>query len=204
MSRPDRWLRGPLRWPAFVLAALPLAWLVISAVTNRLGPDPAKALVDQTGLWAIRMLWLCLAMTPLRLITGWGGWLLYRRMLGLYAAFYASLHLMAYAVLLLGLDLGMLGRELIKRPYIVVGFTAWCLLIPLVITSTRQWQKRLGRKWLWLHCMVYFIALLVLLHFIWLKKTGLLAVWPYALILFLLFLVRIPTLRRRIAEIPRA
>ena len=189
------------RVTAFLILLLPFIMMVANAILNRLGPDPAKAVVDNTGLWTFRILLLCLAMTPLRIITGHGFWISYRRMLGLYALFYACLHLSAYAVLLLGGDLARLSQELVKRPYIIVGFIAWLLMLPLGLTSTKHWQKRLGKKWLHLHKAVYVIAVLGMLHFIWLKKLGIWAVWPYALILGGLLILRIPIIKNAVISV---
>lgn len=192
---------GVIKLLVLISGLLPLFGMVAAAVTNQLGPDPAKALVAASGLWTYRLLLLCLAMTPLRILTGMSIWVSYRRMLGLFAMFYGTLHLLAYAILLLGGDFAMLSRELAKRPYIIVGFSAWLLMLPLTMTSTRQWQKRLGKQWLLLHKLVYGIALLGLVHFIWLKKIGIWAVWPYAVILMILLLLRVPVVRRMIMQI---
>ena len=189
------------RVTVFLILLLPLIMMVANAMLNSLGPDPAKAVVDNSGLWTFRILLLCLAMTPLRMITGHSFWISYRRMLGLYALFYACLHLSAYAVLLLGGDLARLSQELVKRPYIIVGFIAWLLMLPLGLTSTRYWQKRLGKKWLHLHKAVYVIAVLGMLHFIWLKKLGIWAVWPYALILGVLLMLRIPIIKNAVISV---
>ncbi|MDF2446208.1 MAG: sulfoxide reductase heme-binding subunit YedZ [Moraxellaceae bacterium] len=170
---------------------LPLAWVIWSGASNRLGPDPAKALVDFFGLWAFHILLLCLAMTPLRLLTGKSFWIRYRRMLGLAAFFYALLHICSYVLLLYGGGWAEVWGELLRRPYVVVGASAFLCLLPLALTSTRSWQRRLGRRWVMLHRLVYPGALLVLLHFAWVKKLGFLAVWPYVLLLFVLLFVRL-------------
>ena len=175
----------------FIALLTPCLWLIFAAFTNQLGADPAKKLVDQTGLWAIQCLWLSLAMTPLKNWTGSSQWIQYRRMIGLFAFFYVLLHFLSYVFLLFGAQWAFIGQELTKRPYIIVGFTAFVLLIPLAITSTAGWQRRLKRRWLTLHKLVYLIAILALIHFIWLKKLGIFAVWPYALVLFILFAERI-------------
>ena len=175
----------------FIALLLPCVWLLFSALMSKLGADPAKKLVDETGLWAIQCLWLSLAMTPLKNWTGSSQWIQYRRMTGLFAFFYALLHLLSYVFLLFGAQWAFIGSELSKRPYIIVGFTAFVLLVPLAITSTKQWQRRLKRHWLTLHKLVYLIAILALVHFIWLKKLGIFAVWPYALILLILFAERV-------------
>ncbi|PTQ88223.1 sulfite oxidase heme-binding subunit YedZ [Agitococcus lubricus] len=175
----------------FLLLCLPTVWLVLSAYQQNLGADPAKKLVDETGLWALRILLLSLAMTPFRYWTGSGVWLHYRRMLGLFAFYYVVLHLLSYTFLLFGANWSYLQQELTKRPYIIVGFSAFLLLIPLALTSTKNWQRRLGQRWRKLHQLVYLIALLAMLHVIWLKKLGVWAVWPYALCLFILLAERI-------------
>ena len=175
----------------FIALLTPCLWLIFAAMNNQLGADPAKKLVDQTGLWAIQCLWLSLAMTPLKNWTGSSQWIQYRRMIGLFAFFYVLLHFLGYLFLLFGAQWAFIGQELTKRTYIIVGFTAFVLLIPLAISSTAGWQRRLKRRWLTLHKLVYIIAVLALIHFIWLKKLGIFAVWPYALVLFILFAERI-------------
>ncbi|WP_240906137.1 protein-methionine-sulfoxide reductase heme-binding subunit MsrQ [Thermomonas sp. HDW16] len=160
------------------LAALtPLAillwqmWSVAKTGSNVLGADPVAEIEHTLGLWALRFLMLTLAITPLRQLTGWNVLVRFRRMLGLYAFAYASLHFAAY----LGLDLRgywtQVFEDIAKRPYITVGFIAWLLLVPLAITSTTGWIKRLGRNWARLHKLVYAVAVLAVLHFWWLVKS---------------------------------
>jgi len=183
--------------PLFIICLLPFAVLAFDAIQNNLGPDPAKHVVDFCGTWAIRMLWVCLALTPLRIVSGRAFWIRYRRMLGLFAFFYATVHVFAYVFLLFGAQWAELLTEITKRPYIIVGAIAFVLLIPLAVTSTRGWQRRLGRKWVKLHKLVYAAGILALLHFTWLKKLGIEATWPYALILLVLFGLRIFSWYRR-------
>ena len=175
----------------FFVLLLPIVWLALMAYQNQLGADPAKKLVDETGLWAFRILLLSLLMTPLKNWTGYIFWIRYRRMLGLFVLFYVVLHLLIYVFLLFGADWSLLGKEISKRPYIIVGLLAFVLLIPLGVTSTRNWQKRLGRNWLRLHKVVYVISLLAMLHFSWVKKLGITSIWPYALILVILLAERV-------------
>ncbi len=156
-----------LWWLVFLLPLLPLAWLFDQAWSLNLGADPAQAIVKFTGLWTLRLLWITLAVTPLRRIFHWGWLQRYRRMLGLYTLFYAVVHLLAFATFILGWRLDLLLRELSERPYIVVGSLALLLLIPLGVTSTRAMQRRLGARWVKLHRLVYVIALLAMVHFIW-------------------------------------
>lgn len=175
----------------FVVSLLPLLWLTWRALGNHLGPDPAKELVDELGLWAIRFLLLSMAMTPLRLLSGKSFWVAFRRQTGLFAFFYAVLHVLVYVFLLFGAEWQAIASELSRRPYIIAGLAALACLLPLAVTSTRGWQQRLGRRWKSLHKLVYVAALLAMLHFIWLKKLGIYAVWPYALLLLILLAVRI-------------
>ena len=162
-----------------------LAWqfyAVWKTGSDALGADPVAEIEHRTGLWALRFLLI----TPLRQLTGQPDLIRFRRMLGLYAFFYACLHLAAY----LGLDLRgywtQIFEEIVKRPYITVGFTAWLLLVPLAITSTKGWIKRLGRNWARLHKLVYVICVLVILHFWWLVKSDIREPLLYASILALL------------------
>lgn len=175
----------------FPLLLAPLLWLLWAGFTGHLGPDPSKALVDQAGLWAIRCLLLCLAMTPLRRLTGRSFWIRYRRMLGLFALFYALVHVSSYVFLLFGARWSALAVELTRRPYIIVGSLALLLMLPLGLTSTRAMQRRLRYRWIQLHRLIYPLSLLALLHFIWVKKLGLHAIWPYALALLLLLGMRL-------------
>ena len=162
-----------------LLALTPLAilswqmWAVATTGGDALGADPVAEIEHRLGLWALRLLLLTLASTPLRQLTGWTALLRFRRMLGLYAFAYASLHLAAYAVLDLRGAWPLLAEDIVKRPYITVGFLAWLLLVPLAVTSTRGWILRLGRRWASLHRLVYAVAVLAVLHFWWLVKSDL-------------------------------
>lgn len=180
------------KFPLFVLLASPALYLSYQALfaPEWLGADPAKSLLDQTGIWAIRMILLALAVTPLRLISKQNYLIQYRRMTGLFAFFYAGLHFLVYSVLLLELNIANIGIEVTQRPYIVVGFIALLLYVPLAITSTKNWQRRLKRNWVKLHKLVYLIGILAVVHMTWLKKVGLYDTWPYALILVVLFGIR--------------
>ena len=180
-------LLHPLAKPlVFVLCLLPLAWLVWGAATDQLGANPAEALIRGLGDWTLRFLCLALAVTPLRLHTRTPQLARYRRMLGLFVFFYACLHLLAYGWLDMGLQVADIGRDILKRPFILVGFAAWLLLVPLALTSTNGAVRRLGGKaWRALHRLVYVIAPLALLHFFWMRagKNNFAEVAIYALIL---------------------
>ena len=188
-------LLHPLAKPlVFLLCLLPLAWLVYGAVANQLGANPAEALIRGLGDWALRFLCIALAVTPVRIHTRTPQLARYRRMLGLFVAFYASLHLVAYAWLDMGLDVADIGRDILKRPFILVGFTAWLLLVPLALTSTNGMVRRLGGKaWRALHRLVYLVAPLALLHFFWMRagKNDFAEVAVYAVILGALLLDRL-------------
>ena len=188
-------LLHPLAKPlVFLLCLLPLAWLVYGAVSNQLGANPAEALIRGLGDWALRFLCIALAVTPVRIHTRTPQLARYRRMLGLFVAFYASLHLVAYAWLDMGLDVADIGRDILKRPFILVGFTAWLLLVPLALTSTNGAVRRLGGKaWRALHRLVYVVAPLALLHFFWMRagKNNFAEVAVYAVILGALLLDRL-------------
>ena len=151
--------------------------------SDALGADPVAEIEHRTGLWALRLLMVALAVTPLRQLTGQSALLRFRRMLGLYAFFYATLHLAVY----LGLDLRgywtQIFEDIVKRPYITVGFTAWLLLVPLAVTSTLGWMRCLGRRWGQLHKLVYAIGVLAVLHFWWLVKSDIREPLLYAAIL---------------------
>lgn len=156
---------GPLAW---------LGWQVRSelvAGTGALGADPVAAIEHFLGLWGLRFLVLSLAITPLRQLTGWTVLLRFRRMLGLYAFFYVTLHFAAFLVLDLRGYWTEVFTEIVERPYITVGFLAWLLLLPLAATSTQAAMRRLGRLWGRLHKLVYVIAPLSILHFWWLVKS---------------------------------
>ena len=177
----------------FLMLLSPALWLSYQAffAPELLGADPAKALLDQTGLWSIRIILLALAVTPLRILTKQNYLIQYRRMTGLFAFFYAVLHFLVYSVLLLELDVARISTEIVQRPYIVVGFIALLLYVPLAITSTKGWQRRLKRNWVKLHKLVYLIGILAVVHMTWLKKVGLYDTWPYALALIILLGIRI-------------
>jgi sulfoxide reductase heme-binding subunit YedZ len=169
--------RSPLLHPAakpllFVAGLLPFAWLFYGALMNTLGANPAEALIRSTGDWTLRLLCITLAVTPLRVIAHQPALARFRRMLGLFAFFYVLLHFFSYAWLDMGLDLDAIVRDIPKRPFALVGFLAFVLMIPLAATSFNRAIKALGAKrWQALHKSVYAIVLLGLLHFFWMKAA---------------------------------
>ena len=152
-----------IRTAVFVVCLVPLARLVVVGVAGGLGANPVEAVTRSTGWWTLTFLCITLAVTPLRRATG-ANWLLrLRRMLGLYAFFYACLHFTTYIWLDVWFDLAAVAKDIVKRPFITVGFTAFVLLWPLALTSTNAMQRRLGRAWGRLHRLVYAIVVLALL-----------------------------------------
>lgn len=170
-ARVNRGLLHPATRPLlFALALLPLLRLVWGAAAGTLGANPAEVLIRGSGDWVLRLLWLTLAVTPLRQATGWTALAPLRRMLGLYAAFYGLLHFLAYAWLDQGLALADILRDIAKRPFILAGSAALLLMLPLAATSCQRAMRALGgRRWQALHRLVYAVALLGLLHFFWMR-----------------------------------
>lgn len=186
-SRVNRWLSHRAAKPlGFVLATLPFVWLVWAAFSNQLGANPAEALIRSLGDWTLRFLVLVLAITPLRVTAGWPALARLRRMVGLFVFFYASLHLLAYALFDMGFDVAGIAEDVIKRPFILVGFLAWVLLLALAATSFNRAIRAMGAKrWQMLHRAVYLIAGLAVLHFFWMRagKNNFAEVGVYAAVL---------------------
>jgi methionine sulfoxide reductase heme-binding subunit len=184
----------------FVLALLPLAWLLYGAIANTLGANPAEALIRSTGDWTLRALCLTLTVTPLRQLTGWHALLRLRRMLGLFTCFYGVLHFLCFAWLDMGFDAEAILKDIPKRPFILVGTLALLLMLPLAATSFNGAIRALGaRRWQALHRLVYATALLALLHFFWMRAAkNNFAEWSiYAAVMALLLGWRLWRWRRR-------
>jgi len=181
----------------FISLFMPFSWLLAQVVALQmgqydiLGPEPGKAIVWFTGEWAFNCLLLALAVTPLRNWFGWKWLLTHRRMLGLFAMFYATLHLLAYMAFLLAWEWSDIGSELVERPYLTLGFLAWLLLVPLSLTSTRGWQRRLRRKWKSLHKLVYLIAALCVIHYLLQIRSSWFEPTLYAVITLVLLFERL-------------
>jgi sulfoxide reductase heme-binding subunit YedZ len=164
-------LRHPAAWWAVLLAGLmPLAWLVLQTVQDQLGANPAEALIRATGDWTLRGLCVVLAVTPLRNLLGWPELARFRRMLGLLVFGYASLHMLSYAWFDMGFDLADTLQDIVKRPFIWLGFSGFVILLALAATSFNRAVRWLGgRRWQWLHRGVYLVAVLAVLHFWWMR-----------------------------------
>ena len=199
-SRPRR-SRGAHRaaHAALVVVALaPLALLVFRFVTDDLGGEPIDAFEKATGTWALRFLVASLAVTPLRALTGWSWLAPWRRTLGLVTFAYATVHLLAYAVLDMVADVGDIVADVVEHPYVTLGMLSWLLLLPLAITSTTGWQKRLGgRRWRQLHRLVYVVALTATVHYLWGVKKDRTRPLVYAGIFATLLGARVILARRR-------
>jgi sulfoxide reductase heme-binding subunit YedZ len=193
-------MRRALKPALFLLCALPLAWLLARAsgiAGPGLGPNPIDEIMDRLGDWGLRLLLATLCVTPLA-ITLRKPWLVgLRRMLGLFAFTYLSLHFLNWLVLDQWFDLGAIAADIVRRPYITVGFTAYALLVPLAVTSTAWWMRRLGRRWHRLHRLVYAAAILGCTHFWWQVKADWREPAVYAATLALLLGWRIRRARQR-------
>jgi sulfoxide reductase heme-binding subunit YedZ len=183
-------------WLLFGVALSPFCWLVWSVIQNTLGPDPAEALMHTTGEWALRFLVVVLMARP---FSQWGWPVLFRarRMFGLFVAFYASLHLLVFAQVYVGWSGAILAEELAERPYVVAGFGAWLLLLPLSVTSLHSVRRRMGRYWRSLHRAVYLIALLATLHVLWLSRSDVGDALLYALVFGALLAWRVAVFWRK-------
>jgi sulfoxide reductase heme-binding subunit YedZ len=205
---PSRALLHPAAKPVlFVAGLLPFVWLFHGALTDNLGANPAEYLSRSTGDWTLRFLCLTLAVTPLRVAAGVPALARFRRMLGLFTYFYAVLHFLAYSWFDQGFDPGEIGKDIAKRPFILVGFAAFVLLTPLAATSFNRAVKALGaQRWQALHRLVYAIAPLAILHFFWMRaaKNNFGEVIVYAAILALLLGWRVRAFLRKRQARPSA
>ena len=166
-----QFIRRVLKPVVFLAALEPFGWLVYNAFFGDLGVNPVETITNHTGIWTLRFIVLTLALTPLRYITGFNPFVLFRRMLGLFAFFYGSLHFMTYFILDHSLEFSGVWEDVVKRPYITAGFTAFVLMIPLALTSTQGWIRRLGgKRWNLLHRLVYITAMGAVLHYFWKVK----------------------------------
>jgi len=176
----------------FIASLLPLAWLVFALFTDNLGANPIEAVTRSLGDWALRFLLLTLLATPLRRAMGWSWPIDYRRMLGLFAFFYATLHLTSYVTLDQFFSWPDIWADILKRPFITVGMISFLLLIPLAATSNRYSFRHLGKYWQRLHRLIYFITAGVILHFFMMQKVADMETVTYLFIFILLMLARLP------------
>ena len=182
-----------LKAALFLLCLMPLLWLAYSAFSHTLGANPIEAITRTLGDWALRFLLIVLAVTPLRRLPGLGALARLRRMLGLYAFFYALLHLLGYVVLDQFFDWAAIGADILKRPYITIGMAAFALLVPLAATSTDRMIRRLGgHRWRQLHRLVYLAAALGVVHYYLLVKADTREPIIYGVTLALLLGLRLP------------
>lgn len=184
-------LRNPKLW-LFALCLLPLARLFVLGFSDGLGANPIEFITHSTGTWTLIGLLMTLSVTPLRRLTGRSDLIRYRRMLGLFAFFYAVLHFITYVWLDQFFDLAGIAKDIVKRPFITVGFAALMLLVPLAATSTHAMMRRLGRRWQQLHRLIYPIALLGVIHYLWLVKKDLTQPLIFGAVLVLLLALRLP------------
>jgi len=180
----------------FIVCLWPLGTIILDIYYNDLGPEPVKKIMDHFGEWTLIFICLTLTMSPLKKITNLPFWLKFRRMLGLFVFFYATIHLLTYVGLDYRFDWEPIINDVLKKKYIFIGFSAWLLLIPLAITSSQKMIKILGRNWKNLHRLVYVIAIFGSLHYIWLSKTIFFKPLIYTLIVVVLLTLRIKIKKR--------
>jgi sulfoxide reductase heme-binding subunit YedZ len=180
----------------------PFAWLLVDFFTNNLTVNPIQAATFRTGKAALVFLILSLACTPANTVFGFRHALKVRRPLGLFAFFYASLHFLIFVGVDYGFDPALLKEAIFEKRYALVGFSAFLILLPLAITSTRGWKKRLGKSWSRLHKLVYLAGLLVVVHYVWLVKSDIRIPLLYGLVVVILLILRLPPIRRFFASHP--
>jgi sulfoxide reductase heme-binding subunit YedZ len=181
----------------FILGLWPILYLGIEIVNNNLGANPVQFIEHHFGKWTLIFLCLTLSMTPLKNITTLSQWILYRRMLGLFTFFYATIHLFCY----IGLDYQFawidIKNDIIRHRFVLVGFLGWLLMLPLTMTSSDRMIRKLKTNWKRLHRLIYLIAILGVLHFIWLVKKDITQPLFYAIIIFILFILRLNIFKRK-------
>jgi methionine sulfoxide reductase heme-binding subunit len=178
----------------FAACLVPFLSLIANGfgIGGSLGANPIDKITDVTGTWTLRFVLITLAVTPIRRVTGWNTIIRFRRMLGLFAFFYGSLHFLTWAVIDQGLALQFIGADIAKRPYITVGFLGFSLMIPLAITSTAGWIRRLGgKRWQMLHRAIYLTAVCGVIHYLWLVKSDINRPLTYGAILAVLLAIRV-------------
>jgi sulfoxide reductase heme-binding subunit YedZ len=175
----------------FLLSSIPFIIIISKIFLNQLGPEPIKEITLHTGEWALLFLIFTLSMTPLKRLTNLNIWISVRRMLGLFAFFYASLHMLTYIGLDYQFDLSAISKDIFTKKFIFVGFTAWLLMVPLAITSSKKMMGILKKNWKKLHRLIYLISILGVIHFLWLVKKDLTEPLIYLLIIVILLILRV-------------
>lgn len=175
----------------FLVCLLPAGRLLLDGLRSQLGANPIEMITHETGDWTMIFLMVTLAITPLRRITRLNQFISFRRMLGLFAFFYGTLHFLTYIWLDKFFDPHEIVKDVYKRPFITAGFTAFVLMIPLAVTSTKGWIRRLGKKWALLHRLIYATAIAGVIHYIWLVKKDEAKPYFYACVLSILLLWRV-------------
>ncbi len=175
----------------FLLSSIPFIIIISKIFLNQLGPEPIKEITLHTGEWTLLFLIFTLSMTPLKRLTNLNIWISVRRMLGLFAFFYASLHMLTYIGLDYQFDLSAISKDIFTKKFIFVGFTAWLLMVPLAITSSKKMMGILKKNWKKLHRLIYLISILGVIHFLWLVKKDLTEPLIYLLIIVILLILRV-------------
>jgi sulfoxide reductase heme-binding subunit YedZ len=198
-----QFIRRIVKPVVFAAALGPFGWLVYNAFWGDLGVNPVETITNYSGITTLRLIAITLALTPARWISGFNPIILFRRMIGLFAFFYGTLHFMTYFILDQSLQFGGVWDDVVKRPYITAGFTGFVLMIPLAITSTQGWIRRLGgRRWNLLHRLIYITALAAVLHYFW--KVKLDTTYPvyYGTLMGVLLTARLVQRARKMAAVP--
>ena len=181
----------PIKPVIFLLALIPFLYLLIKALQNDLGPDPAQTLSIESGEWTLRFLLLTLTITPLRQMFGLIEIARLRRMIGLFTFFYATIHLVSWMAFILGFRWFAIAEELVERPYITIGFLAYIILFSLGVTSTDSMVRRLGRNWKRLHKLIYLASVLAIIHLLWILRTDITEAVIYGSLLIILLGYRV-------------
>ncbi|MCS7062233.1 MAG: protein-methionine-sulfoxide reductase heme-binding subunit MsrQ [Anaerolineae bacterium] len=200
------YLMSWLRTNGFVVishasACLPLLVLIWDSASGNLSVNPIQDATFRTGKAALLMLMLSLACTPLHTVTGFKPALRMRNWFGLYAFLYAGLHFLVFSALDFGLDWVLIGREIVEKRYILAGLAALVILVPLAVTSTQGWQRRLGKMWKRLHRLAYLAGVLAVLHYVWLVKSDVREPLLWSTVLAVLLILRIPRVRARVSRL---
>tara|TARA_B100001109_G_scaffold164207_1_gene133759 strand:- start:88 stop:672 length:585 start_codon:yes stop_codon:yes gene_type:complete len=187
-----------LKFSVFLLSSFPFLLIAYKVFFNKLGPEPVKEITHFTGEWTLIFICLTLSMSPLKRLTNSAIWVSFRRMLGLFVFFYATLHLLTYIGLDYRFDWSPILNDVIKKKYVFIGFAAWLLLLPLTITSSKRMVLLLKNNWKKLHRLIYVIAIFGSLHYIWLSKTIFFKPLIYFIIILVLLALRIKIKNRKI------